>query len=90
MSAKHTPGPLEVISNLVRTPMSRGGFLVADFRDAYGQPHNDEAKANAALFVAVPDLLHALRDARGLLALHGCPVDWIDAALLKATGSAAA
>lgn len=57
---KHTPGPLEAVGNLVRTSMATGGFLVAEFRDANGQPYSDEAKANASLFAAAPELLEAL------------------------------
>jgi hypothetical protein len=57
MADKYTPGPLEAVSNMVRTSMATGGFLVAEFRDAHGQPHSDEAKANAVAFTALPELL---------------------------------
>lgn len=55
----HTTVPLEVIGTLVRTQMTAngGGFLVAEFRDGHGIPHNEEAKANARLFVAAAALL---------------------------------
>lgn len=55
----HTTAPLEVVGTLVRTKMTveGGGFLVAEFRDGHGIPHNEEAKANARLFVAADALL---------------------------------
>lgn len=53
----HTQIGLEAIGNLVRTNLQHGGFLVAEFRGSDGQPHSEEAKANAALFTAAPALL---------------------------------
>ena len=50
--SKHTTMPLEVVGNLVRTPLTEGGFLIADCRGSDGQPHSEEAKANALLFAA--------------------------------------
>ena len=55
----HTTAPLEAIGNLVRTRMNvedGGGCLVADMRDSGGNPHSDEAKANARLFIAAAAL----------------------------------
>ncbi len=75
----HTPGPLEAIGNLVRTDMGRGGFLVAEFFDANGQPHNPEAKANAALFIASGDLLNVAQMVLALANDH-MPKELIDAA----------
>lgn len=60
MNAKHTPGNWEAIGNLVRTPLTEGGFLVAECRDSNGQPHSDEAKRYALLIAAAPELLEAL------------------------------
>lgn len=57
MNAQHTQIGLEAIGNLVRTNLQHGGFLVAEFRGSDGQPHSEEAKANAALFTAASALL---------------------------------
>lgn len=63
--AQHTPN-CEQIRNIVRSsmaptdPNAPKGILIAEFRDGYGLPHTDEAKANAALFIAAPHLLAAL------------------------------
>lgn len=59
---KHTPGPWEAIGNLVRSPMHQpkglpAGVQIADCRDGYFFPHTDEAKANASLIAAAPELL---------------------------------
>lgn len=53
----HTDAPLETVGNLVRTQLTHGGFLVADCRDAHGQPHSGEARSNARLFAMAPQLL---------------------------------
>ena len=64
MSAKHTPGPWEAIGNLVRSPMDKesgSGVQLAECADRYYQKVNsDEAKANARLIAAAPELLEAL------------------------------
>lgn len=70
MSAKHTTLTLECIGTLVRTTRDHGGFLVAEFRDQDGNPHTDEAKANARLFVAAHELLEALEGAYALAVGH--------------------
>lgn len=61
MQSTHTQIGLEAIGNLVRTNLQHGGFLVAEFRGSDGHPHSEEAKANAALFAAAPELLTALQ-----------------------------
>lgn len=64
-TVQHTPG-CERISNFIRSsmaptdPNAPRGVLIAEFRDGYGLPHTDEAKANAALFIAAAGLLEAL------------------------------
>lgn len=63
--SKHTTLPLEVVGNLVRTTLPNGGMLIADCRDADGQPFSEEAKANALLFSAAHELLEALIDLVG-------------------------
>lgn len=99
MSAvKHTAVRLEVVGNLVRTGLEHGGFLVADCRDSEGQPHNDEAKANALLFATASELLKSLQECVLLFDLHD-DCDDLDAtyaarqaaraAITKATGEAA-
>jgi hypothetical protein len=45
-------------------------------------------EANARLIAAAPELLQGLRDAKGLLSHAGCPTDWLDALIAKATGAA--
>jgi hypothetical protein len=62
MSGSYTKEPLEVVGNLVRTDLRSGGFLVAEFRDSGGNPHSEEAKANARLFAESRQLLEALGD----------------------------
>lgn len=69
MNASHTPGPWEAIGNLVRSPMYQPeglpkGIQVAECRDGYFRPHTEEAKANARLIAAAPELLQILREAR--------------------------
>ena len=58
MDAKHTPGPWEAVDSMtVRTPLSAGGFMVADL--PCHTPH-EERIANAKLIAAAPELLVAL------------------------------
>ena len=64
--AKHTPGTWEAIGNLVRSPIHQPeglprGVQIADCRDGYFLAHTEEAKANARLIAAAPELLAALR-----------------------------
>lgn len=69
MNTKHTPGPWEAIGNLVRSPMHQpqglpAGVQIADCRDGYFLAHTDEAKANARLIAAAPELLEELKELR--------------------------
>lgn len=87
MSTKHTPGPWEAIGNLVQ---------IAECRDAYFDPHSDEAKANARLIAAAPELLEALqsiaeywnRDQNETAMADACwhAIETAMAAITKATG----
>ena len=86
-AAKHTPGALEAINNLVRTDMGRGGFLVAEFFNQDRQPHNPEAYANAALFIASEDLLNVAQMVLALADVH-MPQELIDAASAAVTKAA--
>ena len=57
METKHTPGPWEAISNLVRTcraPDGNGGFLIAECPPSIG-----DRLENARLIAAAPELLEA-------------------------------
>jgi len=58
MEAKHTPGPWEAVSNLVRTARTPtgGGFLVAECPASIGSRLED-----ARLIAAAPELLEALQ-----------------------------
>lgn len=57
MNAKHTPGPWEAVDSMtVRTPLSAGGFMVADL--PCHTPHGERI-ANAKLIAAAPELLAA-------------------------------
>ncbi|MFN3731329.1 hypothetical protein [Comamonas testosteroni] len=65
--AKHTPGPWEATGNLVRSPMHQPeglprGVQIVECRDGYFLPHTEEAKANARLIAAAPELLEALQE----------------------------
>lgn len=60
---KHTTGRLEVVGNMVRTHLTDGGYLVAEFRDANGNPHTEEAMANAVLFCGAHGLVQAIQAA---------------------------
>ncbi|UXC20049.1 hypothetical protein [Comamonas squillarum] len=67
MEAKHTPGPWEAIGNLVRSPMYQPdglpkGMQIAECKDGYSQPFTEEAKANARLIAAAPELLDFIRE----------------------------
>lgn len=62
----HTPGPWEAVGNLVRSPMHQPeglprGVQIVECKDGYYQPFTDEAKANARLIAAAPDLLEAVK-----------------------------
>lgn len=62
---KHTPGPWEAIGNLVRSPMAKengSGVMLAECADRWFlKVNSDEAKANARLMAAAPELLEALQ-----------------------------
>lgn len=71
--AKHTPGPWEAVGNLVRSPMFQPdglprGVQIVECMDGYFQPFTEEAKANAHLIAAAPELLDALEACRDALA----------------------
>jgi hypothetical protein len=103
-NATHTPGPWEAVGNLVRSPMHQPeglprGVLISEFRDGYSAPYSDEAKANARLIAAAPELLEALQlvarevtdYVRPTSADSHLPTDIVaavHAAIAKATGSA--
>ena len=99
--AKHTPGPWEASGNLVRSPMHQPeglprGVQIVECRDGYFLPHTEEAKANARLIAAAPELLEALErlaDAYERLKPPGYPLSDREkqarAAIAKATGGAA-
>ena len=66
MGAKHTAGPWEAVSNLVRTARTPtgGGFLVAECPANIGSRLED-----ARLIAAAPDMLEALINALALIEL---------------------
>lgn len=71
----HTPGPWEAIGNEVRSSMHQPeglprGVRIVECMDGYFQPFTDEAKANARLIAAAPDLLEALKACKAAL-------DWV-------------
>ena len=68
MNTKHTPGPWMESSFEVWSPLNgkRFGKVVADLRRADGT--SDEAKANARLIAAAPELLDELRKCRNVIA----------------------
>lgn len=96
-NAKHTPGPWEAVSNLVRTAINEdrtGGYLVAECPANIGNRIED-----ARLIAAAPDLLAALvafRDGgpqggRNFAEWHESykpAIDLARAAIAKATGEA--
>lgn len=95
----HTPGPWEAIGNLVRSPMHEpqglpAGVQIADCRDGYFLAHTDEAKANASLIAAAPDLLEALETLLGFVENKSFPdtiyvrnaINEAEAVIAKATG----
>lgn len=64
--SRFTPGPWEAVGNLVRSPMHQPdglprGVQIAECMDGYFQPFTEEAKANARLIAAAPELLEALQ-----------------------------
>ncbi|MFC4923622.1 hypothetical protein [Delftia deserti] len=99
MQDKHTPGPWEATGNFVRSPMHQPeglprGVQIVECRDGYFLPHTEEAKANARLIAAAPDMLAALRDVVAVMErdLAGLVVIRPEltaarAAIAKATGS---
>lgn len=94
MQDKHTPGPWEATGNFVRSPMHQPeglprGVQIVECRDGYFLPHTEEAKANARLIAAAPELLEALNACIDYGAMTGD--EWVTskarAAIAKATGS---
>lgn len=89
MGAKHTPGPWEAIGNLVRSPAAKelgSGVMLAECADRWFQKVNsDEAKANARLIAAAPELLEALNDLLEQSGIDGLWADKARAAIAKAT-----
>lgn len=98
MSNKHTPGPWEAISNLVRTrctPDGNGGFLIAEC-----PPNIGSRLENARLIAAAPELLEACKMAEGAINRSvsgmksvsipewGALIAVMQRAIAKATGSA--
>ena len=68
MQDKYTPGPWEAMGTWVRSPMHQPeglprGVQIAECRDGYFLPFTEEAKANARLIAAAPELLEALVEA---------------------------
>jgi len=92
--AKHTPGPWEATGNLVRSPMHQPeglprGVQIVECRDGYFLPHTAEAKANARLIAAAPELLEALKRCRfDSLNMSLADLEFCRAAYAKATGAA--
>lgn len=97
MSTKHTLGPWEAIGNLVRSPMVKlqgipKGVQIAECRDPYFLDQTDEAKANARLMAAAPELLEVAQliideDLIDFLP-EGCATR-VSVAIAKATGEQA-
>lgn len=80
MEAQHTSGPWEAVGNLVRSTMAPQeglprGVQIADCRDNYFLPHTDEARANARLIAAAPELLESLREVLAYCEEAG--IDWM-------------
>lgn len=94
MSAQHTPGPWSIDWNISRLDIHAGGRLVATLRRSTrdGPPTYDdaEAKANARLIAAAPEMLEALRDCRRALELANFTQELavVNSAIAQAAGSA--
>ncbi|HOW49902.1 MAG TPA: hypothetical protein PLB26_19850 [Rubrivivax sp.] len=104
MSAMHTPGPWVPRASKFGLDFGiviNGEFVIAEvFSDIRSERHRDveEARANARLIAAAPELLEALRTTRGNVASLGpagaIPFEYrewlamLDAAIAKATGAA--
>lgn len=98
MSAKHTPGPWEVerwnwpleMTGRYHRVLNHERFPTA-FIPAWSEPGpgevdgSDEARANARLIAAAPELLEACKVALGIIGF-GAEHDQISAAIAKATG----
>jgi hypothetical protein len=105
MSAKHTPGPWEVVEDdfdeaLHITCEARAGMIpICKVDVGYDGPIEDEQHANASLITAAPDLLEALESVTELIELlvlvgdekpeNGSPCQLARAAIAKAKGGAA-
>lgn len=64
--SKHTPGPWEAISNVVRGPMKDGGYLIAECPANIGNRLED-----ARLIAAAPELLEAIELLTSMCEVHG-------------------
>lgn len=65
MGSKYTKGPWEAVGNLVRSSMHQPdglprGVQIVECMDGYFQPFTEEAKANARLIAAAPELIEAI------------------------------
>lgn len=66
--AQHTPGPWRANSSLIEGPqMALQIASVSRPKLGHAPRSDDEARANAALIAAAPDLLAALKDAARIL-----------------------
>ena len=96
--SKHTPGPWSVhrwswpteVTGPIHQVISSDNFLTA-FVPAWDDPRpgeveaSEEAKANARLIAAAPELLEACKVALGIIGF-GAEHDQISDAIAKATG----
>ena len=106
---KHTPGPWEFVPKLTASETHKGFFVRAEKATRNGkwalaevQPGDEDGKigaANAALIVAAPEMLDALRKAVVMLAgmcVHSPELEpretyeAVSAAIARATGVSAA
>lgn len=88
MSAQHTPGPWKTNGDpYVSTGDGKHSIAFTDCRGI----SDAEAKANARLIAAAPDLLEALKDCRRALEVSGHTGELaiVDAAIAKVEGGAA-
>lgn len=92
--AKHTPGPWYVMAGMPSNVLSAGGLRVARC-DFDGNFDSAEARANAKLMAAAPDMFAALEAWTDWLDkygkdFHGPCIDDARAALAKARGEVGA
>jgi len=91
--SQHTPGPWTVDGNHFQIWANDGENAVASvYSTASPEPMASEARANARLIAAAPDLLAALEDSLTVIRLMGCDMSNFSnscAALARAKGGAA-